>query len=312
MSSALALLLLLAIALLLAAAGLILRWAGKQARRGASEDFLAGRLGAAQATAAPVQQTMESVSRSARKLDSNAWNHLLLQAGIAPTLRFYLAQLLPLVLVPVVALLLGGVFSAIAGLLLAALIGYFRLWYKADKRKRRMVAQLPAFLDVIVRLITIGNSIQAAFQGGLANIDDPLREPLLRADALSRSGMDLDAALLQVSRQYDMKELFLISSVVALALRFGGRSDQVLERMAAFMRDLEQARGELMATSAEVRLSAWILALLPLGIALFIIMFNNALFMGMWRDPVGFRLLMLAMGLQALGSFLLYRMARSV
>jgi len=305
-------LLLLAMLLLLAAAGLILRRAGAAARRGASEGFLAGRLIATQAQTVSMQRPTGFAARSSRKLDSSAWSRLLLQAGIQPTARFYLALILLLVLVPAMAFLLGGVFSAVAGLLLVALGSYFRIWHRADKRKRRMINQLPGFLDATVRLITIGNSMQAAFHGGLNNIDDPLREPLLRADALSRSGMDLDAALLQVSRQYDVRELFLVSSVVALALRFGGRSDQVLERMAAFMRDLEQARDELVATSAEVRLSAWILALLPIGIGLFIIMFNNALFMNMWKDPLGFRLLMLAVGLQALGSVLLYRMARGV
>jgi tight adherence protein B len=312
MSSALALLLA-AIVLLLVAAGLILRRASVQARHGASEGFLTDRLAATQATAvAPAQQSIGFAARSSRKLDSNAWSRLLLQAGIQPSSGFYLALILPLVLAPVVALLLGGVFSAVAGLLLVALISFFRIWYKADKRKRRMINQLPGFLDATVRLITIGNSMQSAFHGGLNNVDDPLREPLMRADALSRSGMDLDAALLLISRQYDVKELFLVSSVVSLALRFGGRSDQVLERMAAFMRDLEQARDELVATSAEVRLSAWILALMPIGIALFIIMFNNALFMNMWNDPLGFKLLMLAVGLQTLGSFWLYRMARAV
>ncbi len=305
-------LMLAAAVLLLAAAGLILRRAGMQARHGASEGFLADRLASTQVRTGQPGRAAARSSRPSRKHESGAWSRLLLQAGIQATPRFYLTLILPLALVPAAAWLFGGVFSAVAGLLLVLLIGYFRIWYRADKRKRRMINQLPGFLDAMVRLITIGNSMNAAFQGALSNVDEPLLEPLRRADSLSRSGMDLDAALLQVSRQYDVKELFLISSVVALALRFGGRSDQVLERMAAFMRDLEQARDELVATSAEVRLSAWILALLPLGIALFIIMFNNALFMNMWRDPLGFRMLMLAAGLQIIGSYWLYRMARAV
>ena len=118
--------------------------------------------------------------------------------------------------------------------------------------------------------------------------------------------------LLQVSRQYGLRELFLVSAVISLALRFGGRSDQVLERMAGFMRDLEHARDELTALSAEIRLSAWILALLPIGLGLFIITFNNALFVGMWNDPLGFRMLLVAAGLQIGGSYWLYRMARAV
>ncbi|WP_050851137.1 type II secretion system F family protein, partial [Bordetella pertussis] len=239
-------------------------------------------------------------------ISNGAWRQLLLRAGVEPTPRFLAAS----VGAPALAWLFGGWISAAAALLLVALLWYFHLWLKADRR--RMVHQLPTFLDALVRLITIGNSVNAAFQNALGSVEQPLLEVLQRADSQVRSGKDLDAALHQVSRQYQLRELFLVSAVIALALRFGGRSDQVLERMAAFMRDLEQARDELTALSAEVRLSAWILALLPIGLALFIIIFNNQLFMGMWHDPMGFRLLVFAMLLQAGGSYWLYRMARSV
>src|SRR5690606_24213796 len=116
--------------------------------------------------------------------------------------------------------------------------------------------------------------------------------------------------LRQTARQYRLHELYLVAAIVGVALRFGGRSDHVLERMAAFMRDLTQARRELVALSAEVRLSAWILALLPLGLAAFILAFNNDLFMNMWHDPVGWKLLLGAAALQIIGSYWLYRMAR--
>ncbi|MFJ0691017.1 type II secretion system F family protein, partial [Bordetella bronchiseptica] len=245
-------------------------------------------------------------------ISNGAWRQLLLRAGVEPTPRFLAASVGAHVGVPALAWLFGGWISAAAALLLVALLWYFHLWLKADRRRRRMVHQLPTFLDALVRLITIGNSVNAAFQNALGSVEQPLLEVLQRADSQVRSGKDLDAALHQVSRQYQLRELFLVSAVIALALRFGGRSDQVLERMAAFMRDLEQARDELTALSAEVRLSAWILALLPIGLALFIIIFNNQLFMGMWHDPMGFRLLVFAMLLQAGGSYWLYRMARSV
>jgi tight adherence protein B len=109
-----------------------------------------------------------------------------------------------------------------------------------------------------------------------------------------------------------LRQLYLVAAVVAVAMRFGGRSDQILDRMSAFMRDVEQARDELSALSAEVRLSAWVLALLPLGLAAFIILFNNALFMTMWHDPIGVRLLLGAVVLQVGGSYWLYRMARAI
>lgn len=299
----------LALLLLAAALWLLYRARGRE-RQAASSAFLSSRLEpgvtAAAAGAPPAGYDIRHVPRP------GPWARLLLRAGIRPNLRFYTRLVAPLIVAPVVAGLAGGALSAGAALVLVLALSYFRLWYVADRRRRRMINQLPAFLDAVVRLITIGNSVNAAFQGGLANVGDPLLEVLQRVDALARSGKELDVALVHVSRQYGLRELFLVSAVVSLALRFGGRSDQVLERMAAFMRDLEYARDELSALSAEVRLSAWVLALMPIGLALFIIMFNNDLFMGMWNDPLGARLLIAAVGLQAGGSFWLYRMARAV
>lgn len=289
-----------------AAALLLLRRASAGQRRTASSAFLSSRLNA------DAKSGAANVLIRPIRMGTSAWSRTLLMAGERSDGKLYASLFLPPLAAALVALILAGIASAIAAALLVFFIGLFRVWRKADKRRRRMINQLPGFLDGVVRLITIGNSVNSAFQGAMASVDDPLLEVLERTDALTRSGKDLDNSLMQVSRQYGLQELFLVSSVIALALRFGGRSEQVLERMAAFMRDLEQAREELVAMSAEVRLSAWILSLLPVGLALFIIVFNNNLFMNMWRDPMGFKLLMVGLGLQLLGAYMLFRMSRGV
>jgi tight adherence protein B len=236
---------------------------------------------------------------------------LLRLAGLRQSAGLYVRIALPVVVGAALAWTFLGALSGAVTLLLLAVFAYFLLWLKADKRQRRMISQLPAFLDNIVRLLTIGNSMGAAFQTAAAAADEPLREVVETAAGLSRS-KELDAALAHVSRLYGLKELYMVAAVVSLALRFGGRSDQVLERMAAFMRDVAQARNELTASSAEVRLSAWILALLPVGIAGFIIVANNNLFMGLWQDPQGFRMLLTAVCLQIGGCYWLYRMAKAI
>ena len=208
----------------------------------------------------------------------------MLLAGLRHGAGLYLRIFAPIVAGALLAWAFLGALSGFVTLLLLTVGAYFLLWLRADKRQRRMISQLPAFLDNMVRLITIGNSMASAFQTAAASADAPLREVVETAAALSRSAKELDEALAHVSRQYGLKELYMVAAVVSIALRFGGRSDQVLERMAAFMRDVSQARSELSASSAEIRLSAWILALLPLGIAGFIIVANNDLFVGLWED----------------------------
>lgn len=293
------------------AVGAVLLWrhADRSARRAASSAFLDSQLARGREEAAGDAPFAEN----AREFRSGhaGWDRLLRLAGLRQSVGLYLRIALPVVAGGALAWTFLGPLSGAVTFLLLAVFAYFLLWLRADKRQRRMISQLPAFLDNIVRLLTIGNSIAAAFRTAAAATDEPLREVVETAASLSNS-KELDAALAHVSRLYGLKEVYMVAAVVSLAMRFGGRSDQVLERMAAFMRDVAQARNELTASSAEVRLSAWILALLPVGVAGFIIVANNNLFMGLWEDPQGFKMLLTAVCLQIGGCYWLYRMAKAI
>ncbi|MBU4613064.1 type II secretion system F family protein [Achromobacter sp. GG226] len=297
--------------LLLAMSLLLWRTARERDQRLLAERFIDQQLSRLD-PAAPAVAAAGSAQRPASRLGPQVWTALLLRAGKLPDARWHLR----LALVLVLAAALGGVALSWAGLVLgvllaaAGLLGY--LMVLAGRRQARMVDQLPGFIDAIVRLITIGNSLGAAFQTASQTLDAPLSEAMTRAANLNRSGVELDEALHAVAALYRLREFELLAAITSLALRFGGRSDQVLERMAVFMRDLRQARQELTAMSAEIRLSAWILALLPVGVAFFIIVFNNALFMTMWHDGTGRLMLAGAVVLQVLGTIWLYRMARAI
>ena len=191
-----------------------------------------------------------------------------------------------------------------------ALCAFAFLSWRAQKRYQRISRQLPVFLDGIVRLITIGNSVPAAFQAALTTTDAPLRDCLDRVSRMLRSGVEIDVALKHVAAAYRVRELELVGSVLRISVKYGGRSDVMLDRMAVLMRDLEQAERELVALSTETRLSAWVLGLLPALVGGFVMISNPSYFQSMWSDPFGQRLVYIALGLQVLGAFLLYRMAR--
>ena len=64
--------------------------------------------------------------------------------------------------------------------------------------------------------------------------------------------------------------------------------------------------------SAETRLSAWILGLLPVIVGGLIIMSNANYVMSMWRDPFGKTLIMAALGLELIGALALTKLAKSI
>jgi tight adherence protein B len=67
-----------------------------------------------------------------------------------------------------------------------------------------------------------------------------------------------------------------------------------------------------MALSAETRLSAWVLGLLPLVVAGGLFVMNAGYILLMWRDPMGKAMLLTALGLEVVGALLLYRLAKSI
>lgn len=299
-----------ALALALLGAGVLL-WQLSQtgARRAAGAAFIDGRLEAARQS---VPSPTASKRVTAQQTHIASLDEMFLRAGIVPTPAYFGVRVVIIGVAALLASLPGGWLGACVAAALTLVMQVFLVWRRADKRQRRMVTQLPVFLDAVVRLITIGSSLGAAFQTASASVDQPLREVMERVAAQNRTGKDLDIALEQTARVYGLKELKLVSAVVAVTLRYGGRSDQVLDRMASFIRDIEQARQELVALSAEVRLSAWILSLLPIGIATYIVVFNPTLIIGMYNDPTGFKMLIAAVVLQVGGSYWLYRLAKSL
>ncbi|MFT4506541.1 type II secretion system F family protein [Caballeronia sp. 15711] len=239
-----------------------------------------------------------------------AFGNLMSRAGIASPRNFLMG--LGAVILPA-ACWVGARTHWLVGLGFIAfgmLCAFAFLSWRAQKRYQRISRQLPVFLDGIVRLITIGNSVPAAFQAALTTTDAPLRECLDQVSRMLRSGVEIDVALKQVALVYRVRELELVGSVLRISVKFGGRSDVMLDRMAVLMRDLEQAERELIALSTETRLSAWVLGLLPALLGGVVMISNPSYFQAMWSDPFGQRLVYSALGLQMLGAFLLYRLAR--
>jgi tight adherence protein B len=203
-----------------------------------------------------------------------------------------------------------GPLMSLGAAAVSALCAYAALAWRAQKRKQKIVRQLPAFLENIVRLVGIGNGVQGAFLASAANTAAPLADCLEQVSPRVRSGADIDQALAAVARIHRVQEFALIGAVLRISIKFGGRSDVMLERMAAFMRDLEQADRELVALSTETRLSSWVLGLLPIVLGGAVIVLNPDYFESMWTDPLGRKLVYGALALQATGAYLLYRLAR--
>ncbi len=301
-------LLMASIALLLAAGALHLWWgvAARQQQRAAAlhaETRLAPAAAGKPGNASP---PVVAVPRQ-------RWAELLRRAGLDDSRRMLVVLALPGFVLPVAAgMRLGSAWFGALTLLLYALGLGLWLQRRIEKTRQRLVAQMPDFLENMVRMAGIGNSLSMAFQSATQNVTPPLRPILDSALGYTRAGMDLDRALLQAAQAWRLQPLEMLSVILGTSIRIGGRSDQILQRMSDFMRDMEEVQRELQATTSETRMSAWVLGLLPVLSALFMALLNPDFFQPMFHEPLGRKILLLAVALEAVGAFVLYRLAKSI
>ena len=248
-----------------------------------------------------------------RSEETPSWHGWLMRANLTPVPRtLWLMALPPVALMLVAAARTGSLLIGLLALLLGtAAVG---LWWlrRVNRIQNTMIAQLPDFLEHMVRIAAVGNSLPMAFQGAAGHTQPPLRPVLENAQLYTRAGMDLDRALHQAAQAYQVKPLEMLAVVMGTSMRIGGRSDQILQRMADFMRDLEQAQREFSATTSETRMSAWVLGLLPVACGLLMAILDPGFFTPMFVEPLGRKILMVALALELIGVTLLWRLARSI
>lgn len=294
----------LAVLLLLAAAWVVFR-----SGRPEFSESLVQKLGERKGGANPVE--LPSAPGAARwKIDDylRAW---LRKAGIENVVGFWvkfgLADLL-------VSVLLGLFTTFWVGLLVFVVLVPAAVWLylisRANKRRAQVVLDLPNFLDGMVRITRVGASLPAALLAVTKESRGPVQALFYQVALRQQAGLSLEQSLKMVGDFYGIKELTLISAVLRLNQRYGGRSDLVLERVADWMRTRVAAQAEFAALSAETRLSALMLSVLIPGIAAFILVYNFQYLASMWADPLGRNILIAGVVLMVSGIVILMRMSK--
>jgi tight adherence protein B len=95
-----------------------------------------------------------------------------------------------------------------------------------------------------------------------------------------------EALLNLASRVPSMDVKFLVIAVL-IQRETGGNLAELLDNIAAVIRDRLKLYGTIRVLSAEGRLSAWILGLLPFGAAALINIVNPRFMSVLWTDPAG-------------------------
>lgn len=224
---------------------------------------------------------------------------------------FYSASLGLMILVAAVVLLATHnlVFAAVATACAAGLPALAGRLVRR-RRARRILQQLPDALELMATSLQAGLALQSALRHLAELQSSPLREELQLIVRKQRLGMAVDAAFEQFAKRVGGSEIGLVVAALALSRRTGGNLSEILRRLARTLRDKQQIERKVSSLTAQGRLQAWIVGLLPMALLLVMQVMEPQAMRLMYSTPVGWAALSLLLALEGTGFVLLRRIMR--
>jgi tight adherence protein B len=203
--------------------------------------------------------------------------------------------------------------SFVLGLIAGTIAACIPAWYVHEKRSRRLLKidqQLPEALDLLSRALRAGHALPS----GLRMIGDEMPEPIageFRAvhDEIN-FGVSLQQALMSLTTRVPSTDLRYFVVALLVQRDSGGNLTEILDKLSRLVRDRFKLLSKVRVLSAEGRLSAWILALLPFGLGALMNAMNPAFMAPLWTDPIGIAILKYTLALMAVGIVILAKIVK--
>jgi len=222
--------------------------------------------------------------------------------------------------IPRLAAICGGLAAGGAGVglamrlhpavlpVLAILLGAVPLVWLHLRRRRRLRAfarQLPDALEMLSRALRAGQSLASAFNMIAGEMAAPLGKEFGRVFEEQNLGIALDESLKAMTDRIPNLDLKFFVTAVTLQRQTGGDLAEILDKIAGLIRERFQIWGQVQALTGEGRLSGAVLLGLPVVLFFAVYKLNPTYVMVLFTDPMGKKMLALAVFLQILGALVI-------
>jgi tight adherence protein B len=154
----------------------------------------------------------------------------------------------------------------VVGLGLSVVLPYAVIVRLRSKRMARLTLQLPEVLGMIVRSLRAGHPIAACIGMVAKEMPEPVGPEFKRVADAMLFNLALREALSRLAeRLYTVPELQYIVTAIRIQAISGGNLAEILESLSDLMREQQKLKMKIKAFSAEGRMSANVLAVLPFG-----------------------------------------------
>jgi tight adherence protein B len=197
--------------------------------------------------------------------------------------------------------LISPAIGATLGVLVGAVAPIVFLRMARARRLKKFGEQLPDALDIIVRSLRAGHPVAAAMSLVAKEMPDPIGSEFgITVDEMTY-GLALPEALGKMAERVDQGDLKFVLVAINIQHGSGGNLAEVLSGISAVIRARFRMKQKISALSAEGRISAVILSVLPFLVSAVIFLLKGDYYMEFAHDPriyvaVGFGFLLMVFG----------------
>ncbi|WP_343730537.1 type II secretion system F family protein [Duganella sp.] len=173
-------------------------------------------------------------------------------------------------------------------------------------RLRKLEEQLPEAADFLGRALRAGHSFANVMQMVGEEMPDPIAGEFKFAYEEINYGVPMNEALHNLALRVPLTDLRYLVIAVLIQRESGGNLAEVFSNISRLIRARLKLLAQVRVMSAEGRMSAWVLGLLPLGVIALMMVTNPTYVRVLWTDPVGVRLMWYAVAM-AMGGVLWMR-----
>ncbi|HEY7005136.1 MAG TPA: type II secretion system F family protein, partial [Sphingomicrobium sp.] len=178
---------------------------------------------------------------------------------------------------------------AIAVSFLAASVPYLWVRHAAQRRLRQFEEQFPQSMDLIASALRAGHAFTTAISMVADEVQDPTGAEFRLMYDRQNFGMPLPDALKAFAQRVPLLDARFFITAVLTQREAGGNLAEVLDNLAALIRERSRIKRQVRVASAHGRATGWVLSLMPPVLASVMVFIAPAHMRIFVEDPLGMR-----------------------
>ena len=193
-----------------------------------------------------------------------------------------------------------------AGLLVGSL-PFGLVKHMARRRLTKFEAQFPEAIDLIARALRAGHALTTGLGMVAEEVPDPVGTEFRLLHDRQNYGMPLPHALQSFADRAPLLDARFFVTAVLTQREAGGNLSEVLDSLAALIRERFRLKRQVRVLSAHGRITAWVLCGLPVALTGIMFVIAPTHIGKLFTDPLGIRMVAVAVALQVVGVLVMRR-----